>query len=328
MKGLSTLLILFMIYCACAYGQHIETRVLRPDQAMRLTIHPNIATTLLFPSPVAGTFGLGLVSQSQGKSGNESTPAEGVVQMDHPDGSPVMVLHALTDTAKVMMTVILESRLYVFNVEAGQDPDVAITFVKDDPQAPRAQEVTENDVREQQLKCDPELLVGYLRRARDAELLLEPYPDLYKDYGSRTANYRSESEWAITNVTKIHHFSDSDVTVLEGTVENKLGKPLVFDPRSTTVQVANEVHPAKLVDVQQPVAAGKQEPIAVVLQGEWDASRAHLSIRNEYRIILPVPIKEVASRYQAQETGKGAVSRFRVPQPEGKQAIPRTQTGP
>jgi hypothetical protein len=325
MKSVSILLILCVLDLSCVYAQHIETRMLKSDQLMHLTVHPNIATTLLFPSPVGGTFGLGLVSQAKS---NDSAPAEGVVQMDHPDGSPVIVLHALTETAKVMMTVILEGRLYVFNVEVGPEPDVAITYVKDDPQAPRGQELTENEVREQRPKFDPELLVGYLRRARDAELLLKSYPELYKDYSSRGANYTSESDWALTTITRIHHFSESDITVLEGTVQNKLGKSLVFDPRSTTVQVVNEVHPAKLVDVKQPIAAGKQEAIAVVLQGDWDASRAHLSIRNEYRIILPAPIKEVASRYQAQETGKGVVSRFRVPQPEGKQTIPRTQTGP
>jgi hypothetical protein len=228
-----------------------------------------------------------------------------------------------------MMTVLLDGKLYVFNVETGSEPDIAITYVKDDPQAPRAQEVTENDVRANRLKYDPELLVGYLRRARDAELLLKTYPDLYNDYSSRAANYTSESDWAITTVTTIHRFSDSDIVVLEGTVQNKLGKPLYFDGRSTTVQVVNEVHPAKLVDVAQPIPAEKTVPIAVVLQGDWDASRAHLSIQNEFRIILPAPMSETATRYQGEETGRGLPPRFKVhPPAEGKQVIPRTQTGP
>jgi hypothetical protein len=325
MKAIFRTLAGLVLLMAPAVGQHIETRVLNPDQPMHLTIHPNVATTLLFPSPIGGTFGLGLVTEI--KQGSEPA-AEGVVQLNHPEGSPVMVLHALQGSAKVMMTVLLEGRLYVFDVQAGPDPDIAITYTKTDPQVPRAQEVTEGDVLANRPKYDPELLVGYLRRARDAELLLKSYPDLYKDYASRQANYTSESEWAITTVTGIHRFSDSDIVVLEGTVQNKQGNPLYFDGRSTTVQVVNEVHPAKLTDVQQPIPAEKTVPIAVVLQGDWDGGRAHLSIQNEYRIILPAPMSEVASRYQAQETGKGLPPRFRVYRPEGKQIIPRTQTGP
>jgi hypothetical protein len=321
-----TLLYFLLLVSAETFAQHIETRVLNPEKQMHLTIHPNVATTLLFPSPVGGTFGLGLVSQI--RQSNEA-PAQGVVQMDHPEGSPVMVLHALNDAAKVIMTVLLDGKLYVFNVEAGPDPDIAITYVKNDPEATRAQEVTQNDVLANRLKYDPELLVGYLRRARDAELLLKSYPDLYRDYSTRTANYTSESDWAITTVSAIHRFSDSDIVVLEGTVQNKLGKPLYFDGRSTTVQVVNEVHPAKLVDVAQPIPAEKTVPMAVVLQGDWDASRAHLSIQNEYRIILPAPMSETANRYQGEETGRGLPPRFKVPRPpEGKQIIPRTQTGP
>src|SRR5258707_3726252 len=184
-----------------ALAQPIERRVLNPDQPMHLTIHPNVATTLLFPSPVGGTFGLGLVSQIKQ---NNDAGTEVVVQMDRTENSPVMVLLALNTTAKVMMTVLLDGWLYVFDVQAGPEPDIAITYVKDDPQAPRAQEVTENDVRANRLKYDPELLVGYLRRARDAEFLLKNYPDLYKDYSSRAANYTSQSDWAIPQGTNNH----------------------------------------------------------------------------------------------------------------------------
>jgi hypothetical protein len=106
-----------------------------------------------------------------------------------------------------------------------------------------------------------------------------------------------------------------DIVVLEGTVQNKLGKPLYFDGRSTTVQVVNEVHPAKLVDVAQPIPAEKTVPIAVVLQGDWDAGRAHLSIQNEFRIILPAPMSEAANRYQGEETGRGLPPRFKVHRP-------------
>src|SRR5258708_3532882 len=186
MRVATRTLCLLVLLSAETLAQPIETRVLNPEQPMHLTIHPNVATTLLFPSPVGGTFGLGLVSQI--KQNNEA-PTQGVVQMDHPENSPVMVLHALNTTAKVMMTVLLDGRLYVFDVQAGPEPDIAITYVKDDPQAPRAQEVTENDVRANRLKYDPELLVGYLRRAWGAQVPRHTSSYLSKAYASPAAHY-------------------------------------------------------------------------------------------------------------------------------------------
>ena len=241
-----------------------------------------------------------------------------------------MVLHALAPGAKVVMTVLLDGKLYVFDVSTGPDPDLAVTYVKTDPQVRRGEEVTEEDVRANRLKYDPELLVGYLRRATDAELMRKSSPELYSDYSVRPASYTSESDWAITTVATIHRFSKQDIIVLQGTVQNKLSKPLIFDGRSTTVQVVQEVNPARLTDVMQPIPPGRTVPISVVLQGDWDGSRAHLSIENEFRIILPAPVTETPTRYQSQETGHGYAPKFRVgrPEDEGKKVIPRTQTGP
>src|SRR5258707_13399655 len=122
-------------------AQHIETRVLTPAAPMHVTVHPNVATTLLFPNSIGGAFGLGLVS-----GGNRENQAslQGSVALEHPEGSPLMVLHALTPGAKVVMTVLLDGRLYVFNVEAGPDPDLAITYVLTDPQVRRGEEAEEH----------------------------------------------------------------------------------------------------------------------------------------------------------------------------------------
>jgi hypothetical protein len=319
--------VLGLVLSSPVYAQHIDTRVLTPAAPMPITINPNVATTLLFPEAIGGAFGLGLVSAG----GHENqTALQGSVALEHPEGSPLMVLHALTPGAKVVMTVLLDGKLYVFDVASGPEPDLAVTYLKTDPQVRRGQEATEEDVRANRLRYDPELLVGYLRRAQDAELMKKTSPELYADYSVRTANYTSESDWAITTVQTIHRFEKQDIIVLQGTVQNKLSKPLIFDGRSTTVQVVQEVHPAKLTDVAQPIPAGQTVPISVVLQGDWDGSRAHLSIENEFRIILPAPVTETPTRYQSQETGRGYAPKFRVPRPqdEGKEVIPRTQTGP
>ncbi len=134
-----------------------------------------------------------------------------------------------------------------------------------------------------------ELLIGFLRRARDAALLRPLYPDLYQGYASRQAQYASDSSAVKTTVTTIHRFSKDDAIVLQGTVENETGRPIQFDGRAATVEVANEVHPIKLLDCLRPIPANATVPIDVVHQGDIDGGRANLSIQNEFRIILPAP---------------------------------------
>jgi hypothetical protein len=264
------------------------------------------------PAVPSGTFGLGLVS-------NQNAAPNVSVQIEHPDGSPILVLHALNESANVMMTVLLDGQLFVFNLRSASAPDVAVTLVRADAAAPRAQEVTPEEIRAARLKYDPELLVGFERRAHDAAFLRKLYPDLYQGYNTRAADYTSDSGIVKTTVTQIHRFSNEDATVLEGTVQNETSHPISFDGRATTVQVANEVHPAKLTDCLRPIPPGETVPIVVVLQGDVDGGRANLSIENEFRIILP-PIPGEGTVWNF-KNGRGG-DKFKVAPP-----VPLTQTG-
>ena len=170
----------------------------------------------------------------------------GSVQVDHPDGSNVLVLHALSETAHVLATVLLDGALYVLDLQSGPTPDVAVTLVKNDSAGLQAQTVTPEQVKAVRPKYDPELLIGFLRRAHDAALLRPLYPDLYQGYATRQAQYTSDSRAVKTTVTTIHRFSKDDAIVLQGTVENESAHPIQFDGRAATVQVANEVHPIKI----------------------------------------------------------------------------------
>jgi hypothetical protein len=300
-----------------AQAQNIATKVLTPGTPIRISLSPALTTTLLFPGPLSGTFGLGLVSGN----GN-SSQSGGSVQVEHPEGSNVLVLHALSETARVLMTVLLESRLYVFDLAAGPEADVAVTLIKMEDSSQGVRQISAEEVKSARLKYDPELLVGFERRAREAALLRKLYPDLYHGYASRQADYISDSGTVKTTVTTIHRFSKEDAIVLEGTVQNETSRPLQFDGRAATVQVASEVHPIKLCDCLRPIPAGATVPIVVVIQGEIDGGRANLSIENEFRIMLPGDTGTVWSFKNGRPGG-----RFKVPMPEEKGPIPLTQTG-
>jgi hypothetical protein len=307
------LTVIFLLSVSLAGAQTIATKILSPSAPIKIALSPALTTTLLFPGPLSGTFGLGLV--------NGTNPqAAGTVQVDHPDGSNVLVLHALTETAHVLATVLLDGVLYVFDLQSGPVPDVAVTFTKADTAVPRAIAVTPEEIAAVRPKYEPELLVGFLRRAHDAALLRKLYPDLYDGYVSRTVQYVSDSGAVKTTVTAIHRFSKEDAIVLEGTVENETARPFQFDGRSATVEVANEIHPIKLLDCLRPIPAGATVPIDVVIQGDIDGGRANLSADNEFRIIFPGGIWGFKNRGLPGEE-------FSVPAPVKPGSIPLSQTG-
>src|SRR6516225_3297790 len=299
-------------------AQTIATKVLTPGTPIKISLSPALTTTLLFPAPLSGTFGLGLVSQTSPQSASG-----GSVQIEHPDGSRVVVLHALNESAAVIMTILLDGKLYVFDLKSAPNPDVAVTLVKD-AAAPRATEVTPEEIKAARLKYDPELFVGFLRRAHNAALMRKLYPDLFQGYNARAVDYTSDSGVVKTTVTEIHRFSKEDAIVLEGTVQNESPHPITFDGRAATIQVATETHPVKLLDCLRPIPAGATVPIDVVVQGDIDGGRANLSIDNEFRIILP-PIPGEGTVWNL-KNGHGG-DKFKVPAPTGKSQIPLTQTG-
>jgi hypothetical protein len=309
--------IIFFLSALAAVAQTISTRVITPGSPTRIALSPQLTTTLLFPAVPSGTFGLGLVN-------NQSAGANGSVQIEHPDGSQIIVLHALNEPAAAMMTVLMDGQLYVFDLCSAPVADVAVTLVKDTA-APRAVQVTPEEIKAARLKYDPELFVGFLRRAHTAGLMRNLYPDLYQGYNTRSCDYTSDSGVVKMTVTQIHRFSKEDAIVLEGTIENEMGHPIEFDGRAATVQVANETHPVKLLDCLRPVPGGATVPIDVVLQGDIDGGRANLSIDNEFRIILP-PIPGEGTVWKLKNGGTGG-DKFKVPAPQEKRAIPLTQTG-
>jgi hypothetical protein len=307
--------VIFLSSVLAANAQTIATRILTPGAPIKINLSPELTTTVLFPSALSGAFGLGLVTSNNSNAG-------GTVQVEHPEGSNVLVLRALSETARVLATVLLEGQLYVLDLSSGSQPDVAVTLVKADAAAPRAVEVTPEEIKAARPKMDPELLIGLLRRARDASLLEPLYKDLYQGYHRRDTQYTSENDAVKTTVTTVHRFSKEDAVVLQCVVENKLDRPITFDGRAATILVANEVHPVKLLDCLRPIPPHTKTLCDAVIQGDIDGGRANLSIENEFRLEIP-PIDGTVWSFK---NGVGS-NRFKVPAPTEKSQIPLTQTG-
>jgi hypothetical protein len=321
---------ILLLSATLAHGQTIATRVLVKEQPMKIQLSTLITTTLVFPAKIAGTFGLGIAIGQQ----------QGSVQLEHPPDSNILVFHAVTDEAHIFATVIMEGFPYALELKATKTPDLAVTLVKGSATSqPGAidgpREVTVGEIKENRLKFDPELLVGFERRAQYATLIrgLFPnhdlaylgtlYPEIFEQYSSREVKYSSDSGAARTVVTKIHRFAKEDATVLEGTVTNETTTPMVFDGRAATVQCATLTEPIKLLDCLRPIPPGATVPIVAVIQGDIEGDRENLSINNEMRIMLP----NEGTVWSLKNGGDVPDHDFTVPKPY-KRPIPVTQTGP
>src|SRR6202011_2722640 len=105
------LALILIVSASLGYGQGIETKILTPGAPIKINLSPALTTTLLFPGALSGTFGLGLVSGNNSQAASNS----GSVQIEHPDGSNVLVLHALNETAHVLATVLLDGDMFVLD---------------------------------------------------------------------------------------------------------------------------------------------------------------------------------------------------------------------
>ncbi len=297
-------------------AQTISTKPLTAGTPIRIELNPAITTTLLFPGQISGTFGLGLVT-GQANTG-------GVVQIEHPEGSGLIVLHALSDHAHVLATVLLAGKLYVLDLLAGPSPDIAVTFVTGDDavngSVRKAEPVTPEEIKSARPQYSVEALVGLLRRARDNGILRPIDGEAYVGYAKRDAQYTSQSDTYKTTVTTVHRFSREDAVVLQGVAENTTDHPLAFDGRAVTVEIANEIQPAKLTDAYSPIPAHGKTLIDVVIQGDVDGGRANLSIDNDYRIILPIQ-----NSIWNLKSGARPDQPFKVPPPVKR--VPLTQAG-
>jgi len=258
-------------------------RVLTPNKAMTIVLAPNLSTTLLFPAQVASISGYGIAPAGQ---------AGGVIELTYPPGSPLICLRALNEFARVMMTVMIEHKLYVFDLRTGPRPDAAITFVRPGggDAAGGGGTITAQQVVDARPVSSDASLISYLLLAKESDGIRDGAPELYQDYATRPTNYISDNNKIKTVVTKVHRWSKPDVTVLEGTATNETDHDVQFDGRVTSVEIANELHPAKLTEgLQHPIPAHQTVPLNVVLQGDYDGGRLGASIDNEFRIILADP---------------------------------------
>jgi hypothetical protein len=283
----------------CGGDARVATVVIDPNGVTQIPVCAGYVTTVLFPRPVSGIVGYGLTS--------DPASEEGSIQYAHPGDSGLVTLRVLKPDLRVAyMTVLTGDDLYNFALV--NSPGQAALSVKltegnrqvDQPEpgsiqlAAAAQPVaspphqmTKEDVVDARPVYHPEKLRTLLELAKEAPLLQESLPELYKGYEERKVSNVSDYGDLIATVREVHRFPADDAIVLFGEIQSKSVRPITFDPASITIGIGDRQYPSAFVDCAAKVDAETAIRFAVVGQGDLDGSRAHLALRNAFRIQLP-----------------------------------------
>ena len=284
----------------CGSDPRVETVVLDSSGVTQIPVCSSYVTTVLFPRPVSGIVGYGLTSDP----GNE----EGWVQYGHPVDSELVTLRVLKPELRVAyMTVLVGDDLY--NFALANNPGQAALSVKltdrerqvehpfgqasvnmanaQTTSASPERELNREDVTNARPVYHPERLRTLLELAKEAPLLQTSSPELYQGYEERKVSNVSDYGDVVTTVEEVHRFSADDAIVLFGHIANKGAKSVSFDPAAITIGIGDRQYPSGLVDCAGAVNPGQMIHFGVIGQGDVDASRAHLAIRNTFRVLLP-----------------------------------------
>jgi hypothetical protein len=282
----------------------VMNRSLNEKGVTSIGISSGHVTTLLFPAPVSSIIGYGMTA--------DPTSEEGWVQYAHPEGSGIVTLRILKPEMKIVyMTALIGEKLYNFELDnAPQSAALSVTLKQEESSnsngpvsggpAPEPvpttlsaayvahqTEVTPQEVVNHRVVYHPEKLRSLLQLAKEAPLLQKTSPELYQGYEVMKANHVSDYGEVVVTVQEIHRFPNDDAVVLMGTIRNQGTHEVAWDPVAMTVGVGDRQFPTAFVDCAGKIGAGQTVNFGVIAQGDLDGGRAHLSVRNDFRVLLP-----------------------------------------
>jgi hypothetical protein len=270
---------LALLFCLAATGfsQGINTKIIDPGTATKIVLNASVATILQFPAQFSAVYGLGIVGKDSKEGGD--------VQVEYGANRPVLVLHPLKSHVRNCMTVFMSDRMYVFNLEDGDNPDLAVTLESGAVSDPSSK-ITPQTIVDSRPKYSPDMLVSLMDRAQGAALLKVSDPDDYAGYQHRECDYASDDGYLKTVVKDLHKFPKDDTIVLMGQITNESDTPINFDADHAAIAVQTVKHPVTLLSCRRPIPAKGTVAFVAVLVGDVDGSRANLAIENSLRLVV------------------------------------------
>jgi hypothetical protein len=153
---------------------------------------------------------------------------------------------------------------------------------------PAARELGREDIVDKRIDYSAEDLMAILCRAKERKFLQTVNPSLYTGWTERNNLALSAMSGQVrSTITEIQRWPEKDAVILTGHLLNTGSAGVSFDPKDVTVGLGKRVYQARLTDCSGVVNPGGSTAITVILQGNLEGGREHLSVENDYHIILP-----------------------------------------
>ncbi|MEZ5325843.1 MAG: hypothetical protein R3F19_12375 [Verrucomicrobiales bacterium] len=268
----------FLVHNAAA--RPVERFTLDQDNPVVILVGAKTATTVQFPRSIQGLFGYGLTKGD----------VPGTYHYAHPDGSRVLTLRNLIPDKEAFVSVLLgKDDLFVLHLKPSGEPPVTVHMLdpSDIAAARMALPIDSDAIAERKLDPGTARLFNLLRLGKNERTFRNAVPHLYQNVESRKVEFRHDDGQVATVVNHLHRFPDEDAIFLNADIENSTDEALQFDPGALQVKVGSRAYPAALVDSAAEIPPNGKIPVHIIIRGGIEGERAHLSIKNEHRLIMP-----------------------------------------
>ena len=241
-----------------------------------VNVSPSVATVVKFPSVLTGIFGIGLVKRE----------GQGKLQIEMGADQKELVLRPVAPNPNGFVTIVMDQKLYVLDIELSETPDIALTLETGAFHGAKPVIVSEKSVIQARPHFSLERLIDLSDRSGMAKLASSVVPDLYNGYCERDCKYVSEDSRIRTIVTKVQQFPEDDAIVLVGQVDNLSESAYDFPATKAMVAIGSFTRPITLLTCVRPIPPHASSAIKAFVVGDIDGSRANYSINNEYRLLV------------------------------------------
>lgn len=245
----------------------IQRLVLDPNRVTRVFVGEDRLTTLRFPSPVASLESARIVTEPH---------PDALFQVFFQPGEAFFSVRALAAKASTTLNVVWRHQTYVFELIQSPVPWLSVVLETPRPFASLSRRAP----------LAPSQLLGRLDTAKAYALIRQQHPNAVvgievvrpnttRDYGDYTI--RTE---------EVFRFDADDVLVFRIVLRNTTPSPIHFVPASLMVRVGTRLYPQSITDATGALPSQTDVPVYFAVAGAADGSRADLSPKNDFFILL------------------------------------------
>jgi hypothetical protein len=236
-------------------------------QVIRLPIARDRLTTVRFPGPISHL--------ESALVATEPHPEALFLLSFHP-GEAFFSLRALASGAATSLNVVWKKQTFVLELVESTSPWLSVVF--EDPPPVRSQSSPGS--------ISPARLLGRLDLAKSYALLKQQHPSAVAGIqASRPNTLRDYGDYTI-RTEEVFRFEADDTLVFRVVLRNKTSTPIQYLPASLMVRIGERIYHQSITDAGGVMPPGTDVPVYFALTGSADGTRADLSLKNDFFVLL------------------------------------------